>query len=625
MSLQLQPGVESGEGALLEGKEGVSLGSEQQHRHTASPSDPLLTAKTSSFGEAVSAVTTQATSAPGDDPQDEKHHAVRQSIHRRQGIRRWIEPRPLVGIAALLVTTSCVLFSFIVLTTSHGRAINTWPIQPTVYLAIAAAIANTAIGAAYAQATAIAWWYKAAKGTTLRTLERQWQASSSIPRALLYFRDVTLVAAATILVALAVADGPLLQRASSVISSAQSETVELSFLLAPEVPTGFSGERCSGDAATRVTLDWTRNIPMVLPVDPPCEGKCFGRVAGPGVFKTNCSTAETPITTEMWHDPSATWGLWPGQLDDSAFNRSTSNPVFYIDYGMHSMCPDCASMPNEGAFFDYGYLKLFNSSGKYIKSACWLVPAMLEYDAVFDADGHVRLISSRNSTQRLLHLANNTRALSLDARNSNATSTIDNFTLYLATFVRSNASASPPSPPDIPIWFADENTYNSQTMKYTDFSTSVWDFDFIDPTPDVIDYMNEMMFRAAIETASWANLTQLVDGGLSAEHHIIANQTATRYVFHSDMKWYWAAVIFELLALLAVVPLYWGWWTLDRHLDLSPFSTAVALDAPLFRQAGTGRGGAGVIEQLGDLHVRFGLAEGEETRYIRQVGQQVGC
>ena len=109
------------------------------------------------------------------------------------------------------------------------------------YLAIASAVANSAIGFAYAQAAVIAWWYRASKGASISALEHQWEASFRLTHALLPGKGTSFAARiATILVTLMILDGPLLQKASSVILGTHTGTVSLDFALAPEVPTGFS-------------------------------------------------------------------------------------------------------------------------------------------------------------------------------------------------------------------------------------------------------------------------------------------------------------------------------------------------------------------------------------------------
>ena len=53
--------------------------------------------------------------------------------------------RPLSGLCALFVTLCCVFASLVILKVSDGQPTHSWPIQPTVYLAIVAAIANSAL------------------------------------------------------------------------------------------------------------------------------------------------------------------------------------------------------------------------------------------------------------------------------------------------------------------------------------------------------------------------------------------------------------------------------------------------------------------------------------------------
>ena len=66
--------------------------------------------------------------------------------------------RPLLGLLAVGLSFACMFVSLAILVVSHEQPINTWPIQPTVYLAIAAAVANCALGFARYSAIPIAWW-----------------------------------------------------------------------------------------------------------------------------------------------------------------------------------------------------------------------------------------------------------------------------------------------------------------------------------------------------------------------------------------------------------------------------------------------------------------------------------
>ena len=63
--------------------------------------------------------------------------------------------RALSGIAGLCITVGCVFTSLIVLITSDGQAVESWPIQPTVYLAIITAVANSAIAVSRMEAVPV--------------------------------------------------------------------------------------------------------------------------------------------------------------------------------------------------------------------------------------------------------------------------------------------------------------------------------------------------------------------------------------------------------------------------------------------------------------------------------------
>lgn len=145
----------------------------------------------------------------------------------------WLQAGPVLGLAALLITMGCAFFSLAVLVASNNRTVDSWTVQPTVYLAIAAAIANSAIAFAHARAVPIAWWHAALEGTTIRSLHRQWKTSGSIAHAIANGRHLSLALMTTILVSIMIVDGPLLQRAASVVVATQSKMVQLSLSLSP--------------------------------------------------------------------------------------------------------------------------------------------------------------------------------------------------------------------------------------------------------------------------------------------------------------------------------------------------------------------------------------------------------
>lgn len=109
---------------------------------------------------------------------------------------------------------------------------------------------------------------------------------------------------------------------------------------------------------------------------------------------------------------------------------------------------------------------------------------------------------------------------------------------YLRTFVSSNASAGFPEAGN--VWAFDTSTYNAQSYKHSRGSPqedSDVVIDWADPTVDVINALNEMLFRAAVNSSTRWNLTSLIDPGVSPLQSVVANQTVTRIVFHSNFRW----------------------------------------------------------------------------------------
>lgn len=521
---------------------------------------------------------------------------------------------------------------------SHDRPVNSWTVQPTVYLAIAAAISNSAVAFAHARAVPVAWWYRASRGSTIASLDQQWHASFSVAYCMRRIRHVTLVLAATILVSLMVIDGPLLQRASSVVVATQSNLVSLEFSLTPELPTGMSGFKQYNnlvyyqDAIVSCT-DWMDQAPIPLPVNPGCKGTCVGKVTAPGLAKTLCTSNTSTITSEMWHDADATWGREPGSLLNILTN--TTAPIFEVTLAIYG---GTRSLTSEAAILYVGLAEVINSSGSYTGTACSWVPAMLEYDVEFGSNGHVRLLQPSDSTGNVVALANNTSAVG-DAGPLGApkapqegvsnpsglavpkADTMDLFPIYLAPFYNADAYAMAPLTENS-TWAANTETFNAAVMKYQNHSASEADIQFTDPTVEIVHALNEVMFRAAVKATSWSNVTSLIDKGLAINQTTTANQTVTHNVFHSDFRWYAAATALEIVIVLSLLPMFWGWWKLDSELDLSPFAVGLALDAPLFRDAEQQRGMKSVLRRKGDVEVRYGpIAVEEDTCACLQEGR----
>lgn len=124
---------------------------------------------------------------------------------------------PWIGLSLLLGSLLGLIAAALVLVYSNGNPISEWKYQPTVYLSVAYTITNALLAAALAQGATVSWWRKAiGSKTTLEDLHNYWAFSGNIKETLLAGRKTNLIAIAALLVAVTPANGPLLQRASTV-------------------------------------------------------------------------------------------------------------------------------------------------------------------------------------------------------------------------------------------------------------------------------------------------------------------------------------------------------------------------------------------------------------------------
>jgi hypothetical protein len=137
-----------------------------------------------------------------------------------------------------------------------------------------------------------------------------------------------------------------------------------------------------------------------------------------------------------------------------------------------------------------------------------------------------------------------------------------------------------------------------------------------DPTNEVLNNLNELMVRGGVLAGAWGNdLTHLMDDGLHANQSFHANQTLTLNVFGSDLRWFAGAATIQIIALILILPVFWGWWELGLvDLTLSPFHLANLFEAPLLNNVNSAAGARGIIRDVGNLHIKLGLIEASRPR-----------
>lgn len=148
---------------------------------------------------------------------------------------------PLSDLIALLFAVLHIVACFAILYASNHAPVAGWLYAPQVYLAILTAVSNKTLAFAVVQGTAVTWWLKAMRGTTLAQLHWNWAAGLHVWQALGAGRHFNVLAFACLCATFVAIDGPLLQTASSVKQEVPRESITLELHMAPEMPAYFSG------------------------------------------------------------------------------------------------------------------------------------------------------------------------------------------------------------------------------------------------------------------------------------------------------------------------------------------------------------------------------------------------
>ena len=126
-----------------------------------------------------------------------------------------------------------------------------------------------------------------------------------------------------------------------------------------------------------------------------------------------------------------------------------------------------------------------------------------------------------------------------------------------------------------------------------------------DPTEYMINQMRQLAFRTSLQAAK-DNAT-----ASNATQTIAYMGSSTETVYETNFNLVAAAAALNLLAVLAIIPTYRGWWALGRRFTLSPLEIARAFDAPLLRDTEYNSTWKQITERVGEHTVRYGEIDEE--------------
>ncbi|KAI8719753.1 hypothetical protein NCS52_00756900 [Fusarium sp. LHS14.1] len=469
--------------------------------------------------------------------------------HRKPNCFNSIPWSGLGGIVLAIVSAAGIIAA---LSSASGKEVDSWPtqdrqIQLAVALAVLIAIANIGLAIAYHEGTALTWWIKMSQGATLAESHRYWEHSSSAFQSVLGLlrlnaSKVTLV---SILMAVTVANGPLIQRAALVVPDTRTQPATFHAALSTgqfSRPTGLYMTRAKTlntltTNFSRVLRSYTNRDPIKLDLEG-CEGACSGVLVGAG-FDIDCTRSSESYYIDK--TPGDTWVVGGIQISDNGLYEPTK---------LH------LNTTYKGTIGDRGDLTV---------TTCSLHSAIVRYPFSY-ANGTVTL---RGSSRTVDGIVNRTEKLMYPYMETSGLGTwpslLGGFAFALSSMFRSNVT----------LYFTGilalqgDGPMGYTYMNSTDAEMGTTNMTWSDPTPPIIETVRELAFRTAI---SFSNSTfkQTVQGSQI--------RTTTKYAINKE---YLAASLATTFAgALAVMFLYHGFWRLGRPVTMSPLETANAFRAP---------------------------------------------
>ena len=506
----------------------------------------------------------------------------------RQWKTTYLRLAPLAGILCILMTLASMVTALGILVGSHDQPVESWTVQPSAYLAMCAAIANQSMRFAAFHGLVTTWWLKALQGSTLAQLHWNWRAGTTVGGAIMAGRNMGLLGLACISSTLIAIDAPLLQKATTVVPA---NPVTLNVTMAQELPTAYSGtwsrfsakwsplfnesipsnegnisnQIYSWTRSPSLGVDWIKNMPISGVVSG-CPDSCKARIRAPALAVTSCKKRSLvanytlPLDTRNLLTPDYTVSAPPldtfGFLVDVSLILDDQESLNLITG--YSRSEDCKGT------FEYTICTLQSAVGEY--------EVLIDHDTVTLAPTDPTIISLANNT-----LVNRTTISSTHKYGDKHPSTLSGV-VALAS-IKYSAAVCYFTTDGIP-WeasYGDDTTYlylNTSSLSASNHCAS-----YLDPQKHVVRDLNKLMFHlgaAAMSEESASHLQSHLDPGLPLHTKTTGHLQGSHNIFHTNLHWFGAAAVIELLCIVLVIPTYYGWWRLGRPVSFSPLEIAKA-------------------------------------------------
>ncbi|KAF2733936.1 hypothetical protein EJ04DRAFT_524062 [Polyplosphaeria fusca] len=177
---------------------------------------------------------------------------------------------------------------------------------------------------------------------------------------------------------------------------------------------------------------------------------------------------------------------------------------------------------------------------------------------------------------------------------------------------------------EAPLLANDPSVFYATPGQTLDNSTRLCNLTWQNPMQDMIDKMQSLAFRITLDMAQSngsvfaPTYTNESLDSLRKDWYQPFSYTGSRHttVYTTSKVLVAIAVLVSVVGVVAILPLYAGFWELGRKVSLNPLETARAFGAPLMEGMDGNASAGAVCLERGGMAVRWGVVErfGEEKR-----------
>ncbi|RDW60548.1 hypothetical protein BP6252_11931 [Coleophoma cylindrospora] len=529
---------------------------------------------------------------------------------------------PWIGIGSLVLVLCSAIASAGVLVLSDQAAVASWKVAPSVILAILSAVSSACLRLALDHGLNISWWHRMLNGASLADAHRYWEYGTSLWPAITAGRHFNVLSAASILVALAALEGPLLQRASPRPLTRQvQKDVMLQAALAMNLPSGYTAD-VTGEYRTPTTPtaafsdvvnEYSNRIAITSGFDG-CPGTCTAIVPGVG-FRVSCDA-----------DTNTTW-----TSDDYMQTRRQLQFYSQTDW----VATGGITVDGSPEFLSIKAGWSINNVDPFVvvHRSCNLSLALVSYPL---------RIENRTTTLDLPIGTNPDVLGDLPTARTPPNNSLTGPTTLGGFRLLGNMGFG-----DVPTqgpFYANVSMvvngahgiyslYGLNAFTWSHAINPNWDvsqfagYVWRDPIEDVLAAYHEIMFRLALKAAVDPSLVDpIIFNGTTytSVRPTTASYTLSENYYHTRFEYLGAAVIVILLGILSVTPTFRGWWRIGRPTTLSPLETAKAFQAPLLAESNSNDTITDLVKRAKNTNVMYGVGivgENGEPKTLLQMGR----